>query len=144
MNSKFGKHAETRLLYSKLMLLHAVSIIIIIIATHHTDSFFPTGAEPTLLEMLRFNGRKRVINIPQEIGTRYLEFGVFLLEDSNGARVRNLELKHLKNAREINIEIIQEWIAGKGKKPVTWGTFINVLRDIDFTHLADEIQDAKK
>ena len=107
---------------------------------------FPTGpgAELTLLELIWFRGRKRRINIPQEIGKQYLKFGICLLEDSNGARVDNLEREHMKNAEEINIKIIQEWIAGRGKKPVTWDVFINVLRDIDFTNLADEIEDTKK
>ena len=49
----------------------------------------------------------------------------------------------MKAAEEINIEIIQEWIAGRGKKPVTWDTFINVLRDINFTTLADEIEEVE-
>ena len=106
--------------------------------------FLYTGAEPTLLELVRFRGRKRRINVTHEIGTKYMQFGIFLLEDSNGARVRNLERKHRENAEEINIEIIQEWIAGTGKKPVTWGTFINVLRDINFANLADEIEAVKK
>ena len=92
---------------------------------------------------MRIYGKRRKINVPQEIGTRYTEFGVFLLEDSNGARVKNLVRKHRENAEEINIEIIQEWISGTGKKPVTWDTFINVLRDIDFTNLADEIEESR-
>ena len=102
-----------------------------------------TGEQPTVIELIRFHGRKGTINILQQISTKYTEFGIFLLEDSNGVRVRNLELKHLKNADEINTEIVQEWIAGRGKKPVTWGTFIEVLHDMNLATVADEIKAIK-
>ena len=101
---------------------------------------------PTLIECIRFRGRERRINIPQEIGVKYREFGLLLLEDHNGARIRALALKHnndSNDANEINIEIIEEWIAGKGKHPVTWKTLTQVLRDIELSTLADEIEAIK-
>ena len=45
---------------------------------------------------------------------------------------------------EINIEIIEEWVAGKGKHPVTWKTLTQVLRDIELSTLAGEIEAIKK
>ena len=68
---------------------------------------------------IRFQGR---INIPQEIGVKYGDFGLLQLDDHNGARIHALALKHMNDANEINIEIIEEWVAGKGKHPVTWKT----------------------
>jgi len=38
------------------------------------------------------------------------------------------------------IEVLQQWIADKGKHPVTWKTLIEVLRDIELQTLAGEIQ----
>ena len=96
-----------------------------------------------MLECIRFRGRKRRINIPQEIGVKYREFGLLLLEDHNGARIRALALKHINDANEINIEIIEEWVAGKGKRPVTWKTLTEVLRDIELSSLAGEIEAIK-
>ena len=64
---------------------------------------------------IRFRGR---INIPQEIGVKYGDFGLLQLDDHNGARIHALALKHLNDANEINIEIIEEWVVGKGKHPV--------------------------
>ena len=90
-----------------------------------------------------FHGKERKINIPQHVGARYTIFGVALLEDDYGERVENIVGKHRPNAEEINNEIIREWIAGRGKKPVTWNTFIKVLREIDLTNLADEIEAVK-
>ena len=90
--------------------------------------------------MYQISWRKRIINIPQEIGVKYREFGLFLLDDPNGVRIRTLAHKHNNDANEINIEIIEEWVAGKGKHPVTWKTLTKVLRDIELITLAEEIE----
>ena len=98
---------------------------------------------PTLIECIRFRGKERRINIPQEIGVKYRDFGLFLLEDHNGARIRALAHKHMNDANEINTEIIEEWVAGKGKHPVTWKTLTEVLCDIELGMLAEEIEAVK-
>ena len=56
---------------------------------------------------INFQGRKRRINIPQEAGVK------------SGARLNSIALKHMNDINEINIEIIEECVAGKSKHPVT-------------------------
>ena len=73
----------------------------------------------------------------------YMEFGIELLDDSNGARVRAMQRECMRDAKLINMEILQEWVEGSGKQPVTWDTLIDVLRDIDLTILASEIAAVK-
>ena len=71
-----------------------------------------------------------------------MTFGILLLEDPNGMRIRNMERKHMKNPEEINMEVLQEWLKGAGKQPVTWDMLIDVLCDTestDLTRLASEI-----
>ena len=41
------------------------------------------------------------------------------------------------------MEILEEWIAGRGKCPVTWNTLIEVLHDIELSTLAREIAAVK-
>ena len=101
------------------------------------------AAQPTLIECVRFRGRERRINIPQEIGVKYHEFGLFLLEDETGARIHSLANKHMNDAEQINMEVLQQWITGRGKHPVTWKTLIQVLRNIELTVLAGEIEAVK-
>ena len=101
------------------------------------------GDRVTLIECIRFQGEKRKINISREIGVKYCDFGLFLLDDPNGVRTRALAHKHNNNANEINREIIEEWVAGKGKHPVTWKTLTQVLRDIELHTLAEEIEAIK-
>ena len=98
------------------------------------------GDRVTLIECIRFQGKKRKINIPQEIGVKYRDFGLFLLDDPNGVRTRALTHKLNNDANEINREIIEEWVAGKGKHPVTWKTLTQVLHDIELSTLAEEIE----
>ena len=49
----------------------------------------------------------------------------------------------MNDSNEINIEIIEEWVTGKGKHPVTWKTLTEVLRDIELSTLAEEIEAIK-
>ena len=78
-----------------------------------------------------------------EIATKYVQFGTFLLDDRNGSKVKIMARKHLNDAEEINTEILQEWLTGRGKQPVTWPTLVKVLDDIELSSLADEIEAVK-
>ena len=84
-----------------------------------------------------------MINIAEEISTKYHDFGLLLLDDLNGTRVRNMELKHREDAERINKEILQEWATGRAKKPVSWQTLTEVLCDIGLCTLASEIEAVK-
>jgi len=86
-----------------------------------------SGTKPTLPELLKFTCTDgRVVSIPVEIATKYVQFGVFLLDDRNGSKVKT---------KQINIEILQEWLTGRGKQPMTWATLIEVLNDCNVNWL---------
>ena len=112
-----------------------------ILSTMNTNMH--VGGNPTLIELMRFRGRERRINVPQEVSTKYTQFGILLLEDTNGDRVRNMEHKHKEDPEQINIEILQDWVSGRGKQPVSWATLTEVLRDVELCVLATEIEDVK-
>ena len=84
------------------------------------------------------------MNIPEEIGTNYFEFGVLLLDDDNGARIRSIAQKHGNNYVQVNLETLEKWIGGQGKHPVTWKTLTEVLHDISLNTLAGEIEAVKQ
>ena len=117
---------------------------IICCPTINTCTAHNLGTRPNLLELLQFtctDGGK--INIPVEISTRHMKFGTLLLDDRNGSRVRNLVYEHHYKVEEINTAILQEWVIGKGKQPVTWETLVEVLRNIELSTLAGEIEAVK-
>ena len=102
------------------------------------------GAKPTLPELLKFTCPDgRVVSVPVEIATKYVQFGTFLLDDRNGSRVKIMARKHHYDAEQINIEILQEWLTGRGKQSVTWATLVEVLRDIELSTLASDISTSK-
>ena len=102
------------------------------------------GTEPTLPELLRFTCTDgRVVSIPVEVATKYVQFGTFLLDDRNGSRVKIMAHEHLNDAEQVNIAILQEWLIGRGKKPVTWTALVEVLRDIELSTLAGDIETVK-
>ena len=102
---------------------------------------FPfAGERPNLLNLLHFRSEKGIINIPKEISTKYLKFGIFLLNDATGAEVSTIISKHSDDAERINLEILKLWIEGKGK-PLSWDTLIDVLKETGLVALASDIKD---
>jgi len=95
------------------------------------------------MELLKFQSKNRTFNIAEEIATKYVELSVFLLNDSNGLRAEIMACKHQCDAQRINTEILQEWLTGRGKRPVTWATLVEVLRDIKLCTLASDIMATK-
>ena len=83
------------------------------------------------------------INIPEQIGVKYKEFGVQLLKDSTGSRVSNMVHKLHHDPEAINTQILEDWLQnGDGKKPVSWRTLVEVLRAIKLGTLANDIEEA--
>ena len=66
-----------------------------------------TEDRPTLPELLRFK-------IPQQVGTDYNNFGIFLLEDRTGSRVDAIEDECRGKPDRITRKILQEWVGGRG------------------------------
>ena len=102
------------------------------------------STKPTLPELMKFTyADGTVVNILVEVAIKYVQFGTFLLEDKSGSRVQIMARKHHYDAEQINMEIIQEWLTGRGKQPVTWATLVEVLHDIELSTLASEIEAVK-
>ena len=131
------------MLYANLSVEFKSSYMYISFAVLSNTSCNP-GTKPTLPELLKFTCPDgRVVSIPVEIATKYVQFGTFLLDDRNGSRVEITARKHHYDAEQINIDIFQEWLTGRGKQPVTWATLVEVLRDIELSTLAGDISTSK-
>ena len=103
--------------------------------TAHLDS------KPLLPELLKLTCTDgRVFRVHEEIATDYFQFGIFLLDDKSGARVKSIAREHHYHAEQINMEILQEWLSGRGKLPVTWATLVEVLGGIKQFTLAEAIK----
>jgi len=73
----------------------------------------------------------------------YRRFGILLLDERTEERIDSIAHKHNHDSEQTSMEILEEWIAGRGKHPVTWNTLIEVLYDIELSILAKEIEAVK-
>ena len=100
-----------------------------------------TEDRPTLQQLTYFKTQSGCINITEQIGTSYRNLGLHLLEDANGAVTKAIRDQYHHDAAKINYEILQRWIQGKGSQPVQWSTLTDVLKKIELSPLAKEIED---
>ena len=97
------------------------------------------GSIPTMPELVSFKCGDSNINIAREIGCKYEVFGTLLLLDNTMAHIQDLERRFQGNGEQINMHILQEWVEGKGKKPITWTTLLKVINDIGMGELANKL-----
>ena len=97
--------------------------------------------QPTLPLLIDFpSSTGRGLNVTQEIGVHYKQFGLLLLNDRSGASITAIEHHCHYRAAAINCEILQRWIQGSGKQPVTWETLVKVLKQVELKTLASQIE----
>lgn len=92
------------------------------------------------MELTSFKTTSGNINVMERIGIDYKEFGIQLRDDSTCSITDAIERECYRKAAEINMKIFSKWLNGRGKKPVTWATLIEVLRVIQHSELAREIE----
>ena len=95
---------------------------------------------PTLPILRRFPVKRKHIDIAEEIGPDYEKFGTLLLEDEKGNKVKNIKVSERGDPVDITVEILKQWLQGKGRKPVTWQILVKGLRDTNLNTLADDIE----
>ena len=96
---------------------------------------------PALDVLRHFPLKNSFIDIAKKIATDYKLFGTQLLKDSDGGEVHIIELKH-GDPVDITVEILKQWLKGKGRMPITWQTLVKCLRDTDLYVLADNIENS--
>ena len=100
--------------------------------------------KPTLPELISFplsSGKE--LNLIGKISSDYQKFGILLLNDDDGTKVKTIEMQSKSNVEAIIIEIFREWFKGRGKEPVAWHTLVNVLKRSKLQSLAKDIEGLK-
>ena len=106
-----------------------------------SPSISSTLGRPNLESLSSFRGTDRTINIIEQIGTRYMDFGVSILNDRDCHYVSSLQDQFQRSAEDINRKILVEWIRGRqGAKPVEWSVLATTLHDIGLQRLASDIR----
>ena len=89
-----------------------------------------TPSLPKLLEL----------DIHKDVGNNYEVFGTFLLIDETGMVVAGIK-DSCRTAQSITIQILQEWLSGKGES-ITWQSLVKALCSSELNNLAKKV--AKK
>ena len=100
-----------------------------------------TEDRPTLPQLIDFKLQSGSINTMEQIGARYNTLGPLLLEDTDGTITEGIEKQCHHVVYDINLKILQRWIQGKGRQPVQWSTLIDVLKKIQLSELAKQIEE---
>ena len=82
------------------------------------------------------------VNLAQRI-KRFQDFGIIILEEDGGGRIDAIMREHQYIAEDINMSVFRLWVKGKGLKPVSWATLVDVLQDIGLNTLATDIKQVK-
>ena len=102
------------------------------------------GTKLTLPELVEYTCTDgTIVKMPLELATDYVQFGTFLLDGRHISTVNIMAHKYHYNAEQINTEILQEWLNGRGKQPVTWATLVSVLKYVELSSLGDDIEAVK-
>ena len=96
--------------------------------------FAVSTEQPTMQQLLK-------INLPVRVRDKYDVFGIHLLNDHNGDKMVILREKCLRDAEKITMDVLIEWLRGKGVK-VSWLSLITTLRDSELFLVADQLQTA--
>ena len=106
-----------------------------------SKSLTPADYRPSIRNLRHFNGKNGTINIIEEIGSNYFDFGVELLNDENGNHIRAMEKQFGHDCMDIVKEIVREWSNGReGAKAFEWSALSETLQDVGLRRLADEIE----
>ena len=100
-----------------------------------------TGDRPTLPELQHFPTKDGFKDIVGEIANDYQNFGILLLNDEMGNRIRSIE-RTQQNPVDITVDILRQWLQGSGRLPVTWQILVECLREEKLNTAAGYIVDA--
>ena len=83
-------------------------------------------------------------DVMAEVQNDYIKLGIQLLQDDNGNTVEGIERKKRGDPGDITVEILRQWLQGKGRKPITWQTLVECLEDTNLHVAANHIKFALK
>ena len=97
-------------------------------------SLLVSDDEPTLRGVLELLGHR--------IRDKCDSFGKFLLEDETGEQMANIKKEYGRKARDVTMRVVDQWV--KSAENVTWEHLVLALKKCGLSHVADEIDMARK
>ena len=92
-------------------------------------------------QLIVFQGKDKIINIAEAIGDQWRVVGISLLNDESGGIVKTVAREFRGNALDINLDILERWLQGKGIRDRSWRGLLGVLR-VHCRVLAESVEEA--
>ena len=95
-------------------MISVVILFLVIVSNNSTIRFQSfvncfTGEKPNLLSLLSFHNEIGRINILQQVGEKYRSFGVLLLNDETGAKIKAIASECCGDPEQSILEIVKQW-----------------------------------
>ena len=118
-----------------------VNLLIDTCSRHSTPCTATSGEyRPSIRNLRFFKGKNRTINIIEEIGCKFSDFGVLLLNDEDGSFVESAANELQRDSTAINCKILTEWSNGRrNAQSFEWRSLVETLKDIGLRSLAYDI-----
>lgn len=81
------------------------------------------------------------MDIAEHIGDKYESFSICLLNDTEGVQLTSIKYSSTTDISSILNKAFIRWLAGSGRTPITWTTFVKCLRDVKLNRLAEIIEE---
>ena len=95
----------------------------------------------TLYKWTDENGQPKSLRILDEISSRWTEAGDLL--GLSPARLKSIEADRLRVSKSCCRDVLHDWIQdNQGSYPVNWEGLICLLKDMNLTVLANELENA--
>lgn len=79
--------------------------------------------------------------VVKRVASKWEDLVIMLELDEQGGRVETIRRDFVQHGVEkCCLQALRLWLKGEGKKPISWATLLGVLRDIECSAVAKDIQ----
>ena len=95
--------------------------------------------KPSLPELDLLQGKSKTVKIINMIAYKWDQFVTRL--SFEGHDIKRIERNSNYQTDQACRNALIEWLEGKGRKPITWGTIIKALEEAQFSEVAKEVRE---
>ena len=107
----------------------------------HAIPTFPPDTRPTLLQLthlVTLSGKK--VEIIKHIAPEWKTVGIHMNFDPTGYTIDTIAASNPLKPVACCTDMMKEWLGGRGRQPATWATLVKILRNAEFSVLADDME----
>ena len=80
------------------------------------------------------------MEIIKHIAAKWRKVGIHFNFDPTGYTIDLIEERRRADPEACCTDMMMEWLGGRGRQPATWATLVKILRNVEFTVLANDVE----